>query len=80
MKALFLQCYSAENFLTIFDVPEGSYIDIPKFEKISPALLQQLQSGACSSDVHESEKEKSEPWQGKEVETNIQKQPFRGVL
>ena len=54
--------------LTIFNVPEESYVDIAKFEKMSPALIQQLQSGACSADAHKSgTKDKSKPWQGKIV-------------
>lgn len=34
--------------LSIFSVPEGSFINKAKFEKMCPALIQQLESGACN--------------------------------
>ncbi|XP_057292383.1 zinc transporter ZIP12-like [Hydractinia symbiolongicarpus] len=73
------KCYSGEDMLSIFSVPEGSLINKAKFEKMCPALIQQIESGACNvaakntttTKKEDKEEDKWQPWIGALIATFI---------
>ena len=60
-ELILLQCYSAKELLESFSV-DSNGLNLDKFEKVCPAIVQQIESKAC---LDESEDTKEDAKQSK---------------
>jgi len=53
------QCYTAKELFESFSV-DSSGLNLDKFEKVCPAIVQQIESKACLDESEEHEEDKTE--------------------
>ena len=53
---ILLQCYSAKELLESFSV-DSNGLNLDKFEKVCPAIVQQIESKACLDEIEDTKKD-----------------------
>ena len=56
MNWFLLQCYSSKELFESFSV-DSSGLNLDKFEKICPAIVQQIESKACLDEIEETKED-----------------------